>query len=131
MLHPRLSGPVAAAALCAAIAGTACGKKSGPLAPFVRIPAAVTTLTATRLGSDVYVTLTVPARNIDNSLPGDVARIEVYGYTGTAAPSICTRRDDRIRMTTDKRLPACCHPSSGVCAGRDCPFSWRCLSKGR
>lgn len=86
MVFTRPAARVAAAALCATLAATACGKKSGPLAPFVRIPAAITTLTATRLGRDVYVTLTVPARNIDNSLPGDVSRIEVYGFTGTAAP---------------------------------------------
>ena len=86
MVNTRRVGWAAAAAFCAMIAGTACGKKSGPLAPFVRIPAPVTSITATRLGADVYVTLTVPARNIDSSLPADVGEIEVYGYTGRAAP---------------------------------------------
>lgn len=83
MRHP---GRLAAVAVCAAIAGAACGKKSAPLAPFVRIPAAVTGIGATRLGNDIFVTVTVPSRNIDNSLPGDVGRIEVFGYTGRAAP---------------------------------------------
>jgi hypothetical protein len=69
-----------------AIAGAGCGKKGPPLAPFVRIPAAVETLDARRVGHDVYVTLTVPAENIDASTPADVRRVEVYGYTGATPP---------------------------------------------
>jgi hypothetical protein len=71
------------------IAATAsgCGKKGAPLAPFVRIPAAIETISATRLGSDVYVTVTVPTTNIDTSVPIDISRIDVYGYTGRAAPT--------------------------------------------
>ena len=86
MLSVRRAGCALAAALCAIAAGTACGKKGAPLAPFVQIPAAVTTITATRLGSDVYVTLTVPVTNIDTSIPADIGRIEVYAYTGRTAP---------------------------------------------
>lgn len=77
----------ASLALAAGILGTACGKKGPPLAPIVRIPAAVDKIEAARLGSDVYVTLTVPATNIDESEPVDIARIDVYGYTGRAAPA--------------------------------------------
>ena len=57
----------------------ACGKKGPPLAPVVRIPAAVSTISAQRVGSDAFVTLTVPATNIDKSVPVDISRIEVYG----------------------------------------------------
>jgi hypothetical protein len=32
------------------------------------------------------VTVTVPSKNVDGTMPVDVARIEVYGYTGTTAP---------------------------------------------
>jgi hypothetical protein len=64
----------------------ACGKKGPPIPPPVRIPAAVETITALRLGNDVYVTLTVPATNIDISIPVDIGRIDVYGYTGRVAP---------------------------------------------
>jgi hypothetical protein len=76
-------------AVIGVIAATAwgCGKKGAPLAPFVRIPAAIETITASRLGSDVYVTVTVPMTNIDKSVPIDVARIDVYGYTGRVAPT--------------------------------------------
>ena len=64
----------------------ACGKKGPPLAPLVRIPAAVETIEAVRVGRDVYVTLTIPTQNVDEHSPADVDRVEIYGYTGTAAP---------------------------------------------
>ena len=75
------------AALAAVMLGWGCGKKGAPLAPFVRIPAAVSVIAASRLGNDVYVTLTVPAANIDTSIPVDISRIDVYGYTGRVAPT--------------------------------------------
>jgi hypothetical protein len=69
-----------------AIACAACGKKGPPLAPIVHIPAAVETVEARRQGNDVSLTVTVPSKNIDGSVPVDVARIEIYGYTGNTAP---------------------------------------------
>jgi hypothetical protein len=78
---------LAAIGLLAATAAWGCGKKGPPLAPFVRIPAGIETITASRLGNDVYVTVTVPTTNIDKSLPIDITRIDVYGYTGRVAPS--------------------------------------------
>jgi hypothetical protein len=78
---------LAAIGLLAATAAWGCGKKGAPLAPFVRIPAGIETITASRLGNDVYVTVTVPTTNIDKSLPIDITRIDVYGYTGGVAPS--------------------------------------------
>ena len=71
----------------AAIAAAACGKKGPPLAPVVRIPAPVATIQAQRVGSDAFVTLTIPATNIDGSMPVDINRVEVYGYTGRRPPS--------------------------------------------
>jgi hypothetical protein len=65
---------------------TACGKKGPPLAPVIQIPAGIDMITAQRSGSDVYVTLTVPAKNVDSSIPAHISRIEVYGYTGRTAP---------------------------------------------
>jgi hypothetical protein len=64
----------------------ACGKKGPPLAPIVRIPEAVSMIHAQRVGSAAYVTVTVPAKNIDGSMPVDISRIEVYGYTGRRPP---------------------------------------------
>jgi hypothetical protein len=46
----------------------------------------VSIIHAQRVGSDVFVTLTVPAKNIDGSMPIDISRIEVYGYTGRRPP---------------------------------------------
>jgi hypothetical protein len=71
---------------CAAVVG--CGKKGPPLAPIVRIPDAVAPIEARRIGSDVYVTLTIPTRNIDKSMPADVSRVDVYGYTGLTPPGV-------------------------------------------
>ena len=64
----------------------ACGKKGPPLAPIVRVPGPVSAVTALRLGSDVYVSVTIPAQNIDASIPADLERVEVYGFTGRSAP---------------------------------------------
>jgi hypothetical protein len=77
----------AAALAVAVLLGAACGKKGVPIPPRIRIPAAVETITAARLGNDVYVTVTVPATNIDKSIPADISRIDIYGYTGTIAPT--------------------------------------------
>jgi hypothetical protein len=73
--------------LVVAFAAAACGKKGPPLAPIVHIPAPVAMVQAQRIGSDAFVTLTVPTKNIDGSMPVDISRIEVYGYTGRRAPS--------------------------------------------
>jgi hypothetical protein len=69
-------------------ASAACGKKGPPLAPIVHIPGAVEQVEARRRGDEVSLTLTVPAMNIDGSVPVDVSRIDVYGYTGNAAPPL-------------------------------------------
>jgi len=67
-------------------AGAGCGKKGAPLAPYVLLPAAPARVSAQRLGDDVFVTLTLPAQNIDASKPADVRRVEVYAYTATTPP---------------------------------------------
>ncbi len=69
-----------------AVASTACGKKGPPLAPIVHVPAAVETIEARRRGNEVSLTFTVPAKNIDGTMPVDISRIEVYGYTGNTPP---------------------------------------------
>lgn len=80
-----------AAALGAlSLSAVACGKKGPPLPPFVRIPAAVTTLAVDRSGDDVYVTATLPERNIDGSLPASTTRVDIWAYTGRTAPARAT-----------------------------------------
>jgi predicted small lipoprotein YifL len=68
------------------LATAACGKKGPPLAPIVRVPAPVTMIDARRIGSDVYLTVTLPGENIDGSTPADLQRVEVFGYTGRTPP---------------------------------------------
>ncbi len=63
-----------------------CGKKGPPLPPIVRVPAAVSQLTARRVGDDVVLNLALPAQNVDQSTPVNLAHVEVYGYTGQTAP---------------------------------------------
>jgi hypothetical protein len=75
-----------ATVLCLAAAAVACGKKGPPLPPIVHIPAAVDQLTTRRVGNDVLITMTVPAANIDNTKPADIAKIDLYAYTGTTQP---------------------------------------------
>jgi hypothetical protein len=78
------------AAACGAVlalaASVGCGKKGPPLAPYVLLPAAPTRVAAQRAGNEVYITLTVPAQNVDASKPADVRRVEVYGFTATTPP---------------------------------------------
>jgi len=73
-------------AVAAIVVAGGCGKKGPPLAPIVRIPAGIDKIQAQRAGSDVFITLTVPDKNIDSSIPVDIGRIDIYGYTGRTAP---------------------------------------------
>ena len=66
-------------------AGVACGKKGPPLAPFVRVPAAVATIAPQRVGNDVYVSFTVPDTNVDGQKPADIGAVEVYAVTSRTA----------------------------------------------
>ncbi|MCX6546257.1 MAG: hypothetical protein NTV05_17835 [Acidobacteria bacterium] len=59
----------------------ACGKKGPPLAPIVKTPAPLSDFTARRSGDTVYLRLTVPSGNTDNTKPADISRVEVYAYT--------------------------------------------------
>ena len=65
---------------------SACGKKGPPLAPIVRIPAAIETITPLRVGNDVFLTLTVPRLNIDGTQPIDILEVRIYAYTGRTPP---------------------------------------------
>jgi hypothetical protein len=69
-----------------AMATTSCGKKGPPLPPIVHIPAAIDQITTRRVGNDVLLTMTVPAENVDKTKPADIAKIDIYAYTGTTQP---------------------------------------------
>jgi predicted small lipoprotein YifL len=67
---------------------TACGKKGPPLLPYVRIPVAAEVTAARRVGNDVFITVTVPAMNLDESKPASIQRIEVWGVTTATLPQV-------------------------------------------
>jgi hypothetical protein len=65
----------------------ACGKKGPPLPPLVKLPVAPSDLTAVRRADTVDLQLTVPNANTDSSRPANVARVEVYAFTGPGTVS--------------------------------------------
>jgi hypothetical protein len=60
----------------------ACGKKGPPLPPLVKVPVAPVDFTAERRGTEIRIQFTVPSTNTDGSKPANVARVEVYRFTG-------------------------------------------------
>ncbi len=78
----------------------ACGKKGPPLAPFQRVPAAVTAVTALRVGDDVYLSFTVPKANVDGQEPADIESVEVYGVTAAHAPETKEQREMATLIAT-------------------------------
>jgi hypothetical protein len=75
-----------AACACVGLTSAACGKKGPPLTPFINVPAEGPAPVLRRVGNDVYVTVTVPAQNIDGSKPASISRIEVFAATSLTAP---------------------------------------------
>lgn len=74
-------------------AAVACGKKGPPLAPFVRVPAAVGNVTTQRVGNEMYVLFPVPAANKDGQQPADIGSLEVYAVTATQPPATEDQRE--------------------------------------
>src|SRR5688572_3975029 len=70
-----------------------CGSKGPPLAPFVRVPAIVTTVTGQRIGNDVYLSFAVPSTNVDGQQPADIAALEVYAVTSMRPPATREQRE--------------------------------------
>jgi hypothetical protein len=62
----------------------ACGRKGPPLPPLVKRPVAPAGLTAVRRANTVDLQFTVPGANTDNTRPANVARVDVYAFTGPA-----------------------------------------------
>lgn len=61
---------------------SACGKRGNPLPPLRPVPARIVDASAVRRASDVTLTFTVPALNLDGSTPPAVSRVDVFGWTG-------------------------------------------------
>ena len=75
------------------VATAGCGKKGPPLAPFSRVPALVTAVTPLRVGSDVYVSFTIPEANVDGQKPADIGVVEVYAVTADRPPETEKQRE--------------------------------------
>ena len=86
-MNPSLRGR-AVLLLLAVCASTlaACGKKGPPQPPLARVPTPPGNPQAVRLGDEVYVSFEVPSANVSGQTPADVAAIDVYAFTGMAAP---------------------------------------------
>ncbi|MYI75363.1 MAG: hypothetical protein F4057_08625 [Acidobacteria bacterium] len=67
--------------LLLAAALPACGIRGRPQPPLIILPAAVSDLSAVRLGDEVHLELTIPEANADGSQPPDVERIDIYAVT--------------------------------------------------
>jgi hypothetical protein len=94
--------------LCVTIAGLAvpgCGKKGPPLAPLARVPGRAADLSARRQGDSVRLTFTVPAANLDETRPADIARVEVYAYTAMNAADVRDTRHMTLVATIPVRRP--------------------------
>jgi hypothetical protein len=83
-----------------ACASVSCGKKGPPLAPFVRVPAAVGTVTPQRIGDDVYLSFTVPDTNADGQKPAALGSLEIYGVTAARAPETEEQREVATLIAT-------------------------------
>ena len=90
------AAPIAVAVVVLA----SCGSKGPPLAPFVRVPAIVTTVTGQRVGSDVYLSFAVPSANVDGRQPADIAALEVYAITSARPPATKEQRDVATLIAT-------------------------------
>ena len=101
--------------MVALAANVGCGKKGPPLAPFVLLPAAPVRLAAQRAGNEVYLTLTLPAQNVDASKPGDVRRVDVYAFTATTPPPSARALELATVVAT---VPVAGPPAEGALAGQ-------------
>ena len=77
-----------------------CGKKGPPLAPFVRVPAAVGAVTPQRIDSDIYLSFAVPATNADGQKPADIEQVDVYAVTSVTAPATEKQRQVATLVAT-------------------------------
>ena len=60
----------------------ACGRKGPPLPPLQRLPAAVTAVSARRVGPQVVYQFTIPTMTTDGRSAAELDRVEVYAHTG-------------------------------------------------
>ena len=102
--------------LCVLVAVFAlgCGKKGPPLAPFVRVPAAVANVTPQRIGNDVYLSFPVPSANADGQQPADIEALEVYAVTSAQPPATEEQREVAALVATIPVRPILPEPPAPV-----------------
>jgi predicted small lipoprotein YifL len=61
------------------VALAACGKKGNPLPPLRPVPARIADFAASRTQGQVELRFTVPAANLDGTVPVAIDRIDIYG----------------------------------------------------
>ena len=69
------------ACVALALLAAGCGQKGPPLAPLHLVPAAVTELSARRVGDRVRLRFVLPARNANGPGPVALDRVEIYAMT--------------------------------------------------
>lgn len=106
----------AGALIVLVVVTAACGKKGPPLAPLVRVPALVTTVSPTRIDNDVYLTFKVPDTNADGKKPADIGEVDVYAVTSDRPPTTEKQREVATLVATvpvHPILPAPPPPKNG------------------
>ncbi|HSK11539.1 MAG TPA: hypothetical protein VK911_18280, partial [Vicinamibacterales bacterium] len=123
--RPARLVPCLAIALLVTLA--ACGKKGPPLAPVIRLPAAPDAVVLQRRGDQVSFQFRVPAANSDGSAPADLARVEVYGYTGVPRDDAAIVRDGTLIASIPVRRPPAPEEAApaGEPAGEKAPGSMK------
>jgi hypothetical protein len=87
------------------IALVGCGKKGPPLAPLNLVPEAVGNVTARRLGSTVYLQMSVPSKNANGPGPVAVDRLEIYAVTAAAGAATPPNRELLTSARIIGRIP--------------------------
>lgn len=100
-----LAGLLALCVLLVVPALASCGKKGPPLAPLITVPGRPDPFTARRLGSVVYLQLTIPRTNQDGTSPADLRRVDVYGFTGNVVSNDTFVKEGTLVATLPVRQP--------------------------
>jgi hypothetical protein len=117
---------MAAAAVAAALAVGACGKRGNPLPPLRPVPARIADLAALRIDDRVELTFTVPNANADQTTPVAIDRVAIFAMTSAAGavPPPATAilgTDDNLRATLTIRTPDETKAETGAASGPSRP----------
>jgi hypothetical protein len=77
-----------------------CGKKGPPLAPLNLVPEPAANVTARRIGSTVYLQMSVPSKNANGPGPVAIDHLEIYAVTAAPGAAALANRE----LLTSARL---------------------------